>query len=99
MALTGFGGFNQANQAAIMQMQIQDQRQAQSIFRQIATTQGQPVYNPSGHYAPSPSPVQTFQQMGQMMMLLGAMMQSMAQLGAGFSSFLGGPGYSPHNYR
>lgn len=35
MAFVGFGGFNQANQAAILQQQVADQRKAQSIFQQI----------------------------------------------------------------
>jgi len=35
----GFGGFNQANQAAILQQQISDQLQAQNIMTQIGAEQ------------------------------------------------------------
>jgi hypothetical protein len=44
MAFVGFGGFNQANQVAILQQQVADQRKAQSIFQQIGhIPQGGPV--------------------------------------------------------
>jgi hypothetical protein len=91
MAFVGFGGFNRANQAAILQQQIADQQQAQNIFRQIAASQTQYQSPVPSYQAPGPSPIQSFQQMGQMMMMMMSMMQSMAQLGGGFSSFLGGP--------
>jgi hypothetical protein len=104
MALaTGFGGFNQANQAALLQQQVNDQLQAQNILRQISATKAQ-YQNPVPSYqAPTqaPSTIQSYQQMAQMMMIMMAMMQSMAQLGGGFSSFLGGPQqpqYPTHGY-
>lgn len=39
MAFVGFGGFNQANQAAILQQQVSDQLQAQNIMTQIGAEQ------------------------------------------------------------
>ena len=44
MSSVGFGGFNRANQAAILQQQVADMRRAQSIFAQIGyVPQGGPV--------------------------------------------------------
>lgn len=47
MAISGFGGFNQANQAAILQQQIADQRRAQSIMAQIGYV---PQGGPTNHH-------------------------------------------------
>jgi len=38
-SFTGFGGYNQANQAAILQQQVSDQLQAQNIYTQIGAEQ------------------------------------------------------------
>ena len=44
MAFVGFGGFNRANQAAILQQQVADMKKAQSIMQQIGyVPQGGPV--------------------------------------------------------
>jgi hypothetical protein len=44
MAFVGFGGFNRANQAAILQQQVADQQKARAIFQQIGyVPQGGPT--------------------------------------------------------
>lgn len=112
----GFGGFNQTNQAALLQQQVTDQLQAQAILRQIGQQQqafnagfspGPQLAFPPGPQIPFQNSVQSvstyhppgltharpmnFMQMKTFMTGLMNMMIGIAQLGNGFSSFMGGP--------
>lgn len=49
MAFVGFGGFNRANQAAILQQQANDMRQAQAIFQSIGYVPQGGVTNTHGN--------------------------------------------------
>jgi hypothetical protein len=103
MAFTGFGGFNRANQAAILQQQVSDQLQAQSIMRQIAQQKqafdAGHFIGPQGPQQPQFQPTQrppqmNFMQLSHVLNTLMQVMMSIAQLGNGFSSFMGGgPAY------
>lgn len=133
MAFVGFGGFNQANQALILQQQVRkqlgipaeglgltspntpsggasgalaaqvsDQQKAQQIMREIALEQ-QAVRTGriQGAQAPQQSPIQgpqrpaNMMQMGFMLNMLMMTMMAFAQMGNGFSTFMGGPPQYP----